>query len=91
MFNNRVIILNGDEVISDTIKDTSWSEIKKLRSIYFKKTDLWYLKDRWDNLSTIKKGELNSFRQALRDLPQNYATANEAADNFPEPAEWILK
>ena len=37
MFNNRVIILNGDEVISDTIKDTTWPEIKKLRSIYFKK------------------------------------------------------
>jgi hypothetical protein len=90
MFNNRVIILNGDEVISDTIKDSTWAEIKKLRSIYFKKTDLWYLKDRWDNLSTIKKGELNSFRQALRDLPQNYATANEAADNFPSVPEWII-
>jgi len=27
------------------------------------------------------------YRQTLRDIPQDYDTANEAADNFPQPPE----
>ena len=89
MFENRTIILDGDTVISDTVEPSTWQSVKAVRKIYFKKTDLWYLKDRWDNLSSTKKGQLNSFRQAMRDLPQNYDDATEAMANFPTPEDWF--
>jgi hypothetical protein len=89
MFDNRTIILAGDTVISDTVEPSTWASVKALRKIYFKKTDLWYLKDRWDNLSSTKKGQLNSFRESMRDLPQNYDDPTEAMSNFPIPEDWF--
>ena len=89
MFENRTIILDGDRVISDTVEPSTWANVKALRKIYFRKTDLWYLKDRWDNLSSTKKGQLNSFRESMRDLPQNYDDPTEAMSNFPTPEDWF--
>ena len=71
--------------------DASWSEVLPRRKYLLKKTDTWYLKDRWDTLSATNKGKLNTFRQTLRDLPQNYDNANDAFDNFPEPEDWMVK
>lgn len=87
--NRSYTVLNGTEVIETGEHDVEWSDVKTEREMWFKITDLWYLKDRWDALSSSKKGKLNSFRQALRDLPQNYESPNDAADNFPEPEEWF--
>jgi hypothetical protein len=89
MMNRNYIIYNGDVIIEEGARDVSWSEVRQERKQWFEVTDLWYLKDRWDQLSTVKKGELNSFREELRDLPQAYDDPNEAADNFPEPQEWF--
>ena len=77
------------EIILEEMLDVSWDYVKSIRAYWFEKTDLWYLKDRWDNLSNTAKGELNTFRQTLRDLPQTYELANEAADNFPTPEDWF--
>lgn len=77
------------EIISTVQMDVTWRQVRMERTKWFKVTDLWYLKDRWDGLSTVQKGELNSFRLEMRDLPQTYSTANEAMDNFPEPQEWF--
>tara|TARA_R100000654_G_scaffold56659_2_gene83076 strand:+ start:774 stop:1049 length:276 start_codon:yes stop_codon:yes gene_type:complete len=79
---------NGN-IESVTYRNVEWDEVRMERDRMFKITDLWYLKDRWDNLSTTEKGQLNSFRQAMRDLPQTYDNANDAADNFPIPEEWF--
>tara|TARA_Y100001937_G_scaffold126137_1_gene194685 strand:- start:714 stop:995 length:282 start_codon:yes stop_codon:yes gene_type:complete len=76
-------------LISEGLIDVDWEDIRIERKRMFKITDLWYLKDRWDNLSTTEKGQLNSFRQAMRDLPQTYDNANDAADNFPIPEDWF--
>lgn len=76
-------------LIAEDMRDIEWDEVRKERQRWLKITDLWYFKDRWDALSSTKKGQLNTFRQELRDLPDNYTTANEAADNFPEPQEWF--
>lgn len=79
------------EVVQDTYeKDVEWEEVRAERDKLLKKTDLWYLKDRWDALSTTAKGQINSYRAALRDLPQTYPDSpNDAADNFPVPEEWF--
>lgn len=76
-------------IILEEMITVSWSHVKEIRRYWLEQTDLWYLKDRYDNLSTTAKGKLNTFRQTLRDLPQTYELANDAADNFPTPEEWF--
>lgn len=71
--------------------DVDWDEVRRMRKGLLQQTDLWYLKDRWDALSTTNKGKLNTFRQTMRDLPQTYDNANDAFDNFPDPEEWMLE
>lgn len=77
------------EIILEEMLNVSWDYVKSIRTYWFEVTDLWYLKDRWDSLSNTAKGELNTFRQTLRDLPQIYDLANDAADNFPNPEDWF--
>ncbi len=67
----------------------TWIEVRLSREDALKSTDLWYLKDRWDNLTTTQKGQLNSYRQALRDLPQTYDNPDEAVDNWPSREDWF--
>lgn len=67
----------------------SWTNIRYARDNDLKSTDLWYLKDRWDNLSTTAKGQLNTYRQLLRDLPQTYSDPDEAVENWPEREDWF--
>lgn len=89
MFENRVIILDGEDEVSNTVESSSWADVRKLREIYFKKTDLWYLKDRWDSLTSIQKEELNAFRQTMRNLPQEHSDATQAMSAFPSPESWF--
>ena len=67
----------------------SWDQIRDSRNTALVSTDLWYLKDRWDNLSSTAKGQLNSYRQSLRDLPQTYSTPEEAVENWPVREDWL--
>ena len=83
--------------IEITYNNVSWDDIRTARTDWLEKTDLWYLGDRWDSLSTYEKGQLNSFRQTLRDIPQTYYDeddletqgANNACDNLPIPEVWF--
>jgi len=85
---NKVFDPEGN-LVETRILTYSWEYIRLERQHWLEKTDLWYLKDRWDNLSTTQKGQLNSFRQALRDLPEDFPDASDACDNFPDPKEWF--
>ena len=51
-----------------------WSIIRTARDLELKDTDWWACKD--VTMSQAKK----DYRTFLRDLPQNYSTADEAAD-----------
>jgi len=65
-------------------RDVSWTDVRQVRRSALQLTDLWYLKDRWDDLTTTQQDDLNTFRKALRDLPQDYDDPNDAVDNWPE-------
>ena len=67
----------------------TWAQIREARQRLLEKTDLWYFKDRWDGLSSAAKGQLNSFRQTLRELPQSHNTPDEAANSFPIAEDWF--
>lgn len=67
---------NG-ELSSRVLRDVIWSTLRQARDDALKDSDWRAGKD--VVLSTAWK----EYRQALRDLPQDHAEANEAADNWP--------
>ena len=79
--NRSYTIYNGTEIIEQGNNEVTWAEVRSQRDAELAKTDFWALKDL--TMSQAKK----DYRQALRDLCQNYESANEAADNWPELPE----
>ena len=71
------IVYDGEEIISEAEVDVSWEEVRNLRNAILADTDWRAVKDR--TMSQVWK----DYRQALRDLPQDYENANDAADNWP--------
>ena len=57
--------------------EVTWEQVRKYRDMQLQKTDWLAVKDR--TMSQAWK----DYRKALRDLPQDYDTANDAADNWP--------
>ena len=72
---------NGTEIIEQGQHDVTWEQVRKERDQELSGTDWRAVKDR--TMSQAWK----DYRQALRDLPQNYESANDAADNWPTPPE----
>jgi len=75
---NRSINIDG-EIVGEF--DVSWQDVRQRRNWMLKNTDWRAVKDR--TMSQAWK----DYRQALRDLPQTYESANDAADNWPIPPE----
>ena len=71
----------GAEVIDQGKREVTWEEVREMRDYWLKKTDWRAMKDR-----TISQA-WKDYRTALRDLPQEHDTANDAADNWPEAPE----
>ena len=78
MLNRRRITLNGSEIIEESFRNITWNQVKIKRNQELVRTDFWALKDL--TMSQTKK----DYRQFLRDLPQNYESANDAADAWNE-------
>ena len=74
-------VYSGDEIVEVRELTYTWNELRKFRDDLLDQTDWRAVKDR--TMSQTWK----DYRQALRDLPQEYESANEAADNWPEPPE----
>ena len=72
---------NGTEIIEQGQRDVTWEKVRKERDQELARTDWRAVKDR--TMSQAWK----DYRQALRDLPQDHASANDAADNWPEAPE----
>jgi hypothetical protein len=79
--NRTYTIYDGDTVIETGETDVEWESVRAKRDLELKQTDWRAVKDR--TMSQAWK----DYRQALRDLPQNYESANDAADNWPTPPE----
>jgi len=77
MMNRRFLIYDGEEVIEDSMREVDWQEVRAARDQALVDSDWRALKDR--TMSQAWK----DFRTALRDLPQENDTANDAADNWP--------
>ena len=70
-------ITQADGAVEVEYLDVSWNAVRRERDQALKDSDWRALKD--VVLSTAWK----EYRQALRDLPQDHAESNDAADNWP--------
>ena len=63
------------------MREVDWHEVREHRNAALAASDWRAVKDR------VLPNSWKDYRQALRDLPQTYDTANDAADNWPEAPE----
>jgi len=88
MNRNYIEYGEGGVITTQGQYDVTWLEVRNERDNALTNSDLWMLADRYAQLTEEQQTELVEFRQALRDLP-DYDTANDAADAFPTPLEWM--
>jgi len=72
------IIFNGTEIIEESFIDVTWDELKLERKQELNNSDWRFMSDQSPSQEWI------DYRQFLRDLPQNYESANDAADAWNE-------
>jgi len=77
MDRNHTVVDHRGEVISSSMIDVDWIQVRRTRDRALAASDWRALKD--VTLSNAWK----EYRQALRDLPQDHAEANNAADHWP--------
>jgi hypothetical protein len=73
----RETVYDGDDVLEVIFHDVTWEAVRSTRNQALAESDWRAVKDRV--LPTAWK----DYRSALRDLPQNHAESNDAADNWP--------
>jgi len=61
--------------------DMTWDEVRLARNQALEDSDWRAVKDR------VLSNPWRDFRQELRDLPQNFDSANDAVDSWPTPPE----
>ena len=80
---NRQFTRTGKDgvILEQYLQDVSWEEVRTMRDQALAASDWRALKD------VVLPNAWKEYRQALRDLPQDHAEANDAADAFPEAPE----
>jgi hypothetical protein len=57
---------------NNEILQNKWNDIRRQRNELLSESDRYALIDVWNSLSEAKQQEWSTYRQQLRDLPQNY-------------------
>jgi len=70
----RTITTDGGEPV---FFDVDWDHVRSIRNDELERSDWRALKD------VVLSTAWRDYRSALRDLPQNFESANDAADSFP--------
>jgi len=70
----RTITTDGGEPV---FFDVDWDHVRSIRNDELERSDWRALKD------VVLSNPWKEYRQALRDLPQDHDTPNDAADNWP--------
>jgi len=74
-------IFHGADVVDEGKHDVTWAQVRKQRNAELRNSDWRAVKDR------VLPTDWKEYRQALRDLPQDHAESNDAADAWPTPPE----
>jgi len=68
---------HGTDIIEQGMKDVTWTQVRSERDHALADCDWRAGKD------VVLSNSWKDYRQALRDLPQDHAESNDAADNWP--------
>jgi len=74
-------VFDGDDVLEVIFHDVTWESVRSSRNQALMESDWRALKD------VVLSNPWRDFRQELRDLPQNFDSANDAVDSWPTPPE----
>jgi hypothetical protein len=77
MIPRRHRIYRDGELIEEREIDVEWDQIRSVRNSALRESDWRAGKD------VVLSTAWRDYRSALRDLPQNFESANDAADNWP--------
>ena len=77
MIDRKCSVYDGTELLEVTYREVDWDEVRRVRDAYLVDSDWRAGKD------VVLSTQWREYRQALRDLPQDHAEANDAADNWP--------
>ena len=69
--------------------DVTWETFRESRDLALLATDVHMLTDKYNALTEEQQEAITVFRQWLRDAPENYDSANDAVDNWPQPENWF--
>lgn len=79
----REIIVTRDKTEKEIEEDAAreleigWAQVRNKRDEMLKQSDLFVLIDKWELLTEEQKQEIRVYRQALRDIPQNFGTPED--------------
>ena len=76
--NRKIIVYSGDDIVEEKTFDLDWDSVRVERDVTLMKSDWRFMSDQTPSQEWI------DYRQFLRDMPQNYDTANDAADAWAE-------
>jgi len=74
MMNRNSTVYDGEEIVETTQIDVDWIQVRRARDQALKDSDWRALKD------VVLPNRWKDFRTFLRNLPQNFDSANDAAD-----------
>lgn len=72
--NRNSTVYDGEEIVETTQIDVDWIQVRRARNQALKDSDWRALKD------VVLPNRWKDFRTFLRNLPQNFDSANDAAD-----------
>jgi len=72
--NRRYLIYDGEDVVEDSMREVEWYEVRAARDQALIESDWRAVKDR------TLPNPWKDYRTFLRSLPQNFDSANDAAD-----------
>ena len=84
------IIKNRPDGSQETFEEDlfqGWDDVRKERQWALDMSDRFTNMDIWNTLSETQQKELSEFRQALRDIPQNYDSLDTLV--FPIKPSWL--
>lgn len=79
----REIIVTRDKTQAEIEEENQkeieqqWSQARSQRDEMLKQSDIFVLIDKWETYSLERQNEIRSYRQSLRDIPQNFQDPTE--------------
>lgn len=79
----KEIITTRDKTLQEIDEDNrielekNWSLVRNQRDLLLKQSDIEVVSDKWEQMTAERKSSWSSYRQILRDIPQNFSNPSD--------------